>query len=368
MLKWGCSLWGDDIAEVEVCPCGQQKAQYLSCIKVDADQFFKSASTKRTLDRTADLFARLRRKKNACGVAVKTGKASSGFICSPGRRIPTGYTYLAFEEIEAGMRFAAQDDIFRLGDKVFQRKKGWPMGGSASPVATAIDLAFEVHDLHRSRKRLREVGWKHKSWHAKEIVCGIQHVDDVWVASKVWCPNCLFAGMGKLWPKDVGVSPEGSGPTLVFLHTLLHVEDSLEAVPVRVFPSPYNPDFARGLRQYPEVGRIPPFFSPRQQTWRLLAQHFTGRFTSFDKTLQGRAEETCTTVAEVVAESLLLDWPPRHVSCALRAFPRRQKSQFAVSVRMLGTQLRRRELPHKHAFLAVQCIWEQCCRRTANAC
>ena len=62
----------------------------------------------------------------------------------------------------------------------------------------------------------------HLGWHVPglsihEVIQGITHVDDSLVISKIFCPDCLLAGVLELFPKDVGVSEEGRPPSTRFL-------------------------------------------------------------------------------------------------------------------------------------------------------
>eukprot|EP00969_Alexandrium_andersonii_P298731 13206071-Alexandrium_andersonii.AAC.1 len=80
-----------------------------------------------------------------------------------------------------------------VGDLPVERLTGWPMGGSHSEPATLIDSSFFVDRLHRDHAALAQAGLQYGDLHAEQILAGMQHVDDLLVASCIFCDSCLEA-------------------------------------------------------------------------------------------------------------------------------------------------------------------------------
>ncbi len=69
-------------------------------------------------------------------------------MCRTSQLVSNSFTKVSFEEILSAMEFCARDVLFRVGNVVVSRRKGWPMGGPMSAAATAIDLEVPVGRLH----------------------------------------------------------------------------------------------------------------------------------------------------------------------------------------------------------------------------
>ena len=76
---------------------------------------------------------------------------------------------------------------------------------------------------------------------AQSLVQGLLHVDDAIVLSFVFCSSCLVRGVCRLWPSDVGVSEEGRGPSLSFLHVDIQITTDSKPAPLHITPHNANP-------------------------------------------------------------------------------------------------------------------------------
>ena len=85
------------------------------------------------------------------------------------------------------------------------------MGGSYSEPATLGDLGTRVNKLYENKKFAKYIGFYVEGYSVDETIQGAQVVDDVLLASRLLCANCMLDGMKKLWPRDVGVSKEEEG-------------------------------------------------------------------------------------------------------------------------------------------------------------
>ena len=344
-----------DVRCINRCPCGKQKLHPLGIVKVDASQFFKSASTTRCIERSRQMFQRLQQKLGVQAIAVRKTSRSSGFLVKHKRKVSGVYRVIRPQDILQAMRFAAGDNLFVLGDAVVERKRGWAMGNTMSSAATCIDLEHEVFVLHNDRNRARELRWTHGDFRTSELVQGLQHVDDAIVFSKVLCGDCLWKGMQKLWPTDVGITLESSSSPLHgalycdgsmrFLHArvslLGHTSDFLRDVPCYVQPYMPNAAFASGTQPHPHVSHVALFVGSQVQNTSHIQNYLWCKLSMFDKLVMGSWDLGREAVAQMVAEVLRLLWPCRWVASSLHQYPRHNQSCFACAVRKLGQSLRR---------------------------
>ena len=92
------------------------------------------------------------------------------------------------------------------------------MGASQSEPCAMVDMSTSIWNCDRNRRHACEVGWMTTEFNVQfgAIVQGIMHVDDVVVMSYVWCTECMQKHITRMFPSDVGMTPEGDGPTLRF--------------------------------------------------------------------------------------------------------------------------------------------------------
>jgi hypothetical protein len=96
-----------------VCPCGRQKQRFVA-IRVDAAQFFKAASVPRGIQRCKNFLAHLTARTKLDAVAVKRTKKSSGFLVKTSKRKDNLHTTVPFQQILAGIKYAAADKLSGL--------------------------------------------------------------------------------------------------------------------------------------------------------------------------------------------------------------------------------------------------------------
>ena len=141
------------------CPCGNLRQHSISIIRIDAAQFFKSASVERGVQRVRSFLYRLEQKQGVKAVAVKKGKKASGFLVKKNHRHSKHESRLVpFCDIVSGISYASKDKLFCVGDTVFSRNRGWPMGGSYSEPSTLLDLGTDVHKFYTDTSFRRKIG------------------------------------------------------------------------------------------------------------------------------------------------------------------------------------------------------------------
>ena len=325
------------------CPCGAKKSSVVEMAKVDAAQFFKSASMERGCKRTHGLLVRVHKRTNCNAVAVFKGTKAKGALVRSTIRNTRKKHIILFDDIIRTLRFEKRNKYFLVGNLVVQRLRGWPMGAAVSEPGTMVDLGHDVYRLYKHKKLAAAVGWSHKDFSTAELIQGICHVDDCVLFSAVFCFCCLYHGLRRLWPKDVGVTLEEHGPRLKFLQAELISNAHEKNVEVR----PYSPnnDFALGISIFPKFARLAhyikdPGIHNDVQTCKLLRTFMWGRIITFDRLAEGNPERGQNAFIDLVAETLWLQWPYGFICSSLRSIPRRHRSRFMYVVRKFGKQLR----------------------------
>ena len=229
------------------CPCGSAKCCTLSAVKVDASQFLKSASTSRSWDRAKVFLDDLAKKRECNHIAVKRSKKAYCIFVQKVSKCPKGFSLVSFNDILADLRFYGDDCLFTVGSEVVERIRGRLLGGAMSAPAIAVDLEHGLRLLYKNLGRVQQLGWEILGVHISKLLQGLLHVDDCLVMSKVFCQDCLYVGMQRLWPEDVGVSRESFGNEIEFLHAVVHIHDGFEDVPVIILPASQNNDFINGV-------------------------------------------------------------------------------------------------------------------------
>ena len=141
-------------------------------------------------------------------------------------------------------------------------------GGGSSEPAALIGLGAELFNLYSNSPTQIKMGWAHQGFKLEELVTGISHVGDALVASRILCAECLHTGMKKLYPKDVGVSREGSGTLIRFLQVVTNICGSVKPKPKKCD----TPHGAKSVSQTLATPREPVlcYYGTKQRTKRLL--------------------------------------------------------------------------------------------------
>ena len=308
--------------------------------KVDAAQFFKSASTARAIARTKKLIAGLQ-CKGFTGVAVRKSKRASGYVAKDKSKIGGNYKFVPFEEALAALEFCAGDSKFCVGKCVITRKDGWPMGGPLSPSATLVDLAHDIRKAHESPSYRNHCGWKVVDARGspiplKHCVAGCLHIDDCVVMSRIFCTECLLRGVRKCWPSDVGVQPEGALPEIEFLNVrIVRVGNRIDVLPLNVNAS--------GLRDGScvlKAARLVPF-ADSFESRLALRQFVIGKLCNFDQIVLESPLKAVPAVAELIAEAYASGWSCKIIGRTFASVPCRHHNSFLSSCRYFGRVLRK---------------------------
>ena len=128
--------------------------------------------------------------------------------------------YILFQDILKVLKHAINDQYFSIGEHVVERVEGWPQGGPFSEPGTCMDLGYCAAKFLSARENWQEVGMQHKDLEGAKILAGVVYVDDGLFASKIFCVKCIFQALGRVWPKDVGITLEEYGRRICFLQLL----------------------------------------------------------------------------------------------------------------------------------------------------
>ena len=92
-----------------------------------------------------------------------------------------------------------------VGDKVVERHKGYPMGGSFSEIGTCLDFNYCLEIMARSKKKRQNAGFQYENLSFDSIFGGLLHVDDCLVGSGIYCCDCIVLYLQRIFPADVGI-------------------------------------------------------------------------------------------------------------------------------------------------------------------
>jgi hypothetical protein len=173
----------------------------------------------------------------------------------------------------------------------------------------------------------------------RSLVAGFLHVDDVLLVSKALCCSCLFEGLKKTVPHDVGLSCEATSETnqcFAFLH--LWLDFSHSPGNLRITPHLQNWEFAKGRSLHPKVARCQLWLSSNIQGAPELRPYLLSKLFALDYVFEGSftGDDVAECLAVVLAEILLLRWPVVVVSKVLRSFDCRRASGFMHLASFLG--------------------------------
>ena len=145
--------------------------------------------------------------------------------------------------------------------------------------------------------------------------------------------------MQRLWPADTGVSHEGEGSYVHFLHAGIHFHPHGRYPAYRLEPFIHNLSFVSGLTPTPLYSKISPFICTATHTKDYLRSVMWCRLLMFDQLLSGDIEHAAVPVAALVAEIARLGRPLPWVTKLLRGLPIRHQSLYIRAVRLYGVAL-----------------------------
>ena len=222
--------------------------------------------------------------------------------------------------------------FFAFGDAVFNRTRGWPMGGTFSEPVTLVDLGSCVHRLYTSKTFAKSVGLYLDAHPVAHTVQGLQIVDDAAVFSKVWCCDCLLNGVTKVWPLDVGTGLEEKGAVISFTSVILDFSSGV----LEVRPKPQNINFASTLSSFPEQFHFPYYMGTEIHNFGHLRQSMVCRLVAINAYSRGQLAPAIDATAALVGEFSRLGWPQKWICYILRTLPKKHFSEFLQVIHYFG--------------------------------
>ena len=153
------------------------------------------------------------------------------------------------------------------------------------------------------------------------------------VFSRIWCTKCLFEGVQRIFPRDVGLSIEGKGSAIHFLHVLLRIAKDGST---RIAPFSDNREFSRGRAEFQQKARLGNFLGKEVQPQRILRQFVWAKLIAYNAVCEGVPDALMSPSADLLAEISLLNWPVHWLGKALASVPARHRSPYFSIMRRLS--------------------------------
>jgi hypothetical protein len=337
--------------------CGQEKDQ-LECCKLDASSFFTKCPRSRCIRLAIQLIEGLISR----GVEVvwlskedKSDKFAKGNTPTPQR-----YTSFALADVIRILRFCEKDSMVLVGQEVWLQLSGLAQGSALSPVLTRMLLDESHAKLWKSPEEIAGLPLHSLPKSGKplsKLLALLFHVDDsIWWGYST-CSKCIILTAKHTWPQEVGLTIEGTGPRVVFLHCEVDFAGGKLTVHIRN----QNASYARGQLAKPAVCGIPPFIKGIC-SYRALALSFSTRLWLVSGIYTAdRVEEGIVQIVHLSTEVLRLGWPAKHIISQLYFHRNHRFRWFHVWTAACGVWLRRNRLAciemQRHADLRPD-IWE----------
>ena len=180
------------------------------------------------------------------------------------------------------------------------------MGHSVSEPATSADLGHSVRAAHVGDNGKKRAGWHFPRLSFQQLVTAAIHVDDMVVCSKALCESCLFDGIVRIVPKDIGLSLEERGAVIRFLHSEIYFDLQGNAV---ICPYQPNLPYALGLCDNPRFARIPHYEARVHSRCHLLPAALARLHSSNALLLGNDNLDAVRAILGAVLEMLRLEWP-----------------------------------------------------------
>ena len=134
------------------------------------------------------MFDRIEKRGKHNAIAVLRSPRAQGHFCNTRDQIDGSHSVVCFADICAALKFCSEDNLFKIGETIVKRTRGFPMGGPMSAAATCIDIEMDVASVAQGNATLKRVKWFVPSaplLKSSQLVAGFQHVDDALVSSKI---------------------------------------------------------------------------------------------------------------------------------------------------------------------------------------
>jgi len=194
--------------ECQCAKCGEPKKEMALAV-TDAAQMYEEVDGIEAADAMAGL-REWARCKGATAMTVSKGTQLQGELVSSKHVIKPDSTTMGLAEAEAGMTAALAMSYVTVGDLVYMQKSGAPIGGVQSTATAALALGIR-ETLWDADKAMRlEAGYQHDDMTSDEAVAKCRYVDDLVLASLVYCTQCLLDLPPHIYPPAIVFEPQAS--------------------------------------------------------------------------------------------------------------------------------------------------------------
>ena len=304
------------------CPCGHVKPHTLTCVRMDASSFFSNAIMTRGIKNLCQLVKRVQTKFDCNAVSIDPGPKCSGKLIKV-NGIPSQRNIILFKEIIQAFQLASKENKFTVGEFVFERHHGWPMGGSHSEPGTMIDVGEFVAEMHSPDNYYSKFYWCIENLPLTALLQGVQHVDDILLMSQVWCSNCINKKITGYMPPDMGFEIEEQGSHLRFLTTWI------STLGTEIIVEPYQPNFDHFFKPKTpwKVFRCPQFIDRWHTPITMLRSFMFAHIFAYSNICSGSFASMKKHIAILCLECLCCDWEIQALHHVLVARSLRHRSE-----------------------------------------
>ena len=221
------------------------------------------------------------------------------------------------------------------------------MGGFLSEPGTQNDLQHPINEWYHERDPNKLDGLLPGLGLVSHVLrCsfsenlnGSMHVDDALVMNKLLDDDCIMQMIAGIWPRDVGVSKEETGPVLKFLNTIIVVRGGIP----HVLPHHPNLSFILGCSPHQKIARLG-VFTMHVHTPQHLRQFVVTTLLMHNNIVGGSDIDVFVHIKLVMLEIHKLGWPKQWLARCLVNLPRRHNSPYIRACRRLGCELKRKPM------------------------
>ena len=216
----GAEVWGLDDAALRlrhgldklhasqakhVCKnCGDVK-QPLTAVVADASQFYEEVEPFSAVTALGNILVRAA-SKGWQGVSVGRAKKRQGFLTSAKSSPHSKFCFFDFKTLLSCFHAAMAVPFVTFG-KVVCKMRGLPIGGLCSKIATSAVLTEQEEDWFRRLTTPGHAGFRFSQGSFSSTCLHLRYIDDVFLASKVWCRTCLLQYLSQCYSVSFEASP-----------------------------------------------------------------------------------------------------------------------------------------------------------------
>ena len=190
------------------CRCQKPKPILSLCV-CDAAQMYEELTPSKIREAVASLIQRLQQlMPNATGIVVARSRRLHTWLATNEFRKRTTSTVWTWSDILSVLDLALRQPVVRLGKALFRQAVGAPIGGQLSKAIASAVLAVAEMQACEDTARFKRTGFlpaEASSLHTS--VANTRYVDDLAMASRVLCSDCLHHLTREIYAKPIAFDP-----------------------------------------------------------------------------------------------------------------------------------------------------------------